>query len=133
MARRGRLADEASQSQQDGTILTDRLGSRSLTEELYLLPAFGARCRVTGGKDREQVVCWCREFCVDVGEQSSTDLFDADSWDASRFGDGHFTFWEAPDGTPVSMAAATSIVGGMVRVDPVYTPAHLRGHGYAGP
>jgi hypothetical protein len=34
VARRGRLADEASQSQQDGTILTDRLGSRSLTEEL---------------------------------------------------------------------------------------------------
>ena len=24
------------------------------------------------------------------------------------------------------------MVGGMVRVDPVYTPAHLRGRGYAG-
>lgn len=23
------------------------------------------------------------------------------------------------------------MVGGMIRVDPVYTPAHLRGHGYA--
>lgn len=54
---------------------------------------------------------------------SSADLI------ASRFGDRHFTFW---DGTPVSMAAATSTVGGMVRVDPVYTPAHLRGRGYAG-
>ncbi|MEU4039096.1 GNAT family N-acetyltransferase [Streptomyces collinus] len=40
--------------------------------------------------------------------------------------------WETPDGTPVSMAASTSIVGGMIRVDPVYTPAHLRGRGYAG-
>ncbi|GAA3545982.1 hypothetical protein GCM10022295_29820 [Streptomyces osmaniensis] len=29
------------------------------------------------------------------------------------------------------MAAATSIVAGMIRVDPVYTPAHLRAHGYA--
>lgn len=35
-----------------------------------------------------------------------------------------------PDGTPVSMAGSTSMVGGMIRVDPVYTPAHLRGRGY---
>ncbi|POX64446.1 GNAT family N-acetyltransferase [Streptomyces sp. Ru62] len=87
--------------------------------------------RVTGVKDREHVVRWCREFCVDVGEQRSIDLIDAGSWDDSRFGDRHFTFWETPRGTPVSMAAATSVVGGMVRVDPVYTPAHLRGRGYA--
>lgn len=30
------------------------------------------------------------------------------------------------------MAASTPVVGGMVRVDPVYTPARLRGRGYAG-
>ncbi|MEU9243645.1 GNAT family N-acetyltransferase [Streptomyces sp. NPDC048385] len=94
-------------------------------------PAEG-RGRLTGAQDHEQVVRWCREFCVDVGEQASIDLIDAGSWADSRFGDRHFTFWETPDGTPVSMAAATSIVGGMVRVDPVYTPAHLRGRGYAG-
>ncbi|MFC8374171.1 GNAT family N-acetyltransferase [Streptomyces sp. NPDC057239] len=88
--------------------------------------------RVVGGKDRGHVVRWCRDFCVDVGEQRSIDLIDAGSWSDSRFGDRHFTFWETPDGTPVSMAAATSIVGGMIRVDPVYTPAHLRGRGYAG-
>ncbi|MEW2624588.1 GNAT family N-acetyltransferase [Streptomyces sp. NPDC048106] len=95
-------------------------------------PCPEGRGRITGKQDREQVVRWCREFCVDVGEQPSIDLIDAGSWDDSRFGDRHFTFWETPDGTPVSMAAATSIVGGMVRVDPVYTPAHLRGRGYAG-
>ncbi|MEW2425055.1 GNAT family N-acetyltransferase [Streptomyces nigra] len=90
------------------------------------------RGRLAGGTDRDHVVRWCREFCVDVGEQSSIDLIDAGSWDHSRFGDRHFTFWETPEGTPVSMAAATSVIGGMVRIDPVYTPAHLRGHGYAG-
>ncbi|MFF3203935.1 GNAT family N-acetyltransferase [Streptomyces sp. NPDC002962] len=90
------------------------------------------RGRIAGGQDRELIVRWCREFCVDVGEQPSIDLIDAGSWDDSRFGDRHFTFWETPDGTSVSMAAATSIVGGMVRVDPVYTPARLRGRGYAG-
>jgi hypothetical protein len=90
------------------------------------------RGRVVGEEDREQLVRFCREFCVDVGEQASIDLIDAGSWADSRFADRHFTFWETPDGTPVSMAARTSVVGGMSRVDPVYTPAHLRGRGYAG-
>ncbi|MEU9092038.1 GNAT family N-acetyltransferase [Streptomyces sp. NPDC048428] len=90
------------------------------------------RGRTTGGQDHDQVVRWCREFCADVGEQPSIDLIDAGSWGDSRFGDRHFTFWETPDGSPVSMAAATSVIGGMVRVDPVYTPARLRGRGYAG-
>lgn len=89
------------------------------------------RGRLVGERDREQLIRFCREFCVDVGEQASIDLIHAGSWDDSRFGDRHFTFWETLDGTPVSMAASTSIVGGMVRVDPVYTPAHLRGRGYA--
>ncbi|MDX3645667.1 GNAT family N-acetyltransferase [Streptomyces sp. MB09-02B] len=90
------------------------------------------RGHLAGEQDREQLVRWCREFCVEVGEQYSIDLIDAGAWADSRFGDRNFTFWQTPDGTPVSMAAATSIVGGMVRVDPVYTPAHLRGRGYAG-
>ncbi|MBZ3907880.1 GNAT family N-acetyltransferase [Streptomyces griseiscabiei] len=90
------------------------------------------RGRVVGEGDREQLIRFCREFCVAVGEQVSIDLIDAGAWDDSRFGDRHYTFWETPDGTPVSMAAATSVVGGMIRVDPVYTPAHLRGRGYAG-
>jgi predicted GNAT family acetyltransferase len=56
----------------------------------------------------------------------------ADSWADSRFADKHFTFWETTDGTPVSMAGWTTMVAGMVRIDPVYTPAYLRGRGYAG-
>ncbi|MFE9859336.1 GNAT family N-acetyltransferase [Streptomyces sp. NPDC005780] len=96
------------------------------------LPRPDGQGRSAGREDHEQVVCWCREFCVDVGEQRSIDLIDAGSWGDSRFGDRHFTLWETPDGTPVSMAAATSVIGGMVRVDPVYTPARLRGRGYAG-
>ncbi|MGW7341411.1 GNAT family N-acetyltransferase [Streptomyces sp. NPDC054808] len=95
-------------------------------------PSPAGRGRLTGGRDREQVVRWCREFCVDVGERSSLDMIDAGSWEESRFGDRRFTFWETPEGIPVSMAASTPVVGGMVRVDPVYTPAHLRGRGYAG-
>ncbi|MGW5637450.1 GNAT family N-acetyltransferase, partial [Streptomyces sp. NPDC003832] len=88
--------------------------------------------READSADPEQVVRWCREFCVEVGEQTSLDLIDAGSWSESRFGDRHFTIWTTEDGTPASMAARTSLVGGVIRVDPVYTPAPLRGHGYAG-
>lgn len=95
-------------------------------------PGPAGRGRPAGADDREQVVRWCREFCVDVGEQASIDLIDAGAWADSRFGDRHFTFWESPDGAPVSIAAGTSLVGGMIRIDPVYTPAKLRGRGYAG-
>ncbi|MGW7613171.1 GNAT family N-acetyltransferase [Streptomyces sp. NPDC054766] len=90
------------------------------------------RGRVAGEQDHEHVVRWCREFCVDVGENVSIAAIDAGSWADSRFAGRHFTFWETPDGIPASMAAATSMVGGMIRVDPVYTPSHLRGRGYAG-
>lgn len=90
------------------------------------------RGRTAGGPDREQVVDWCREFCVEVGEQLSIELIDAGAWEESRFGDRRFTLWQDPGGAPVSMAAATAVVGGMVRVDPVYTPARFRGQGYAG-
>jgi hypothetical protein len=82
--------------------------------------------RVAGVRDHDEVVRWCGEFVDAVGEAR------ADSWAGSRFGDKHFTFWEAPDGTPVAMAGSTSMVAGMVRVDPIYTPARFRGRGYAG-
>ncbi|MFI1364927.1 GNAT family N-acetyltransferase [Streptomyces griseochromogenes] len=85
--------------------------------------------RVVDAQDREQLIRWCNEFSADVGEAP---ILDAGSWAGSRFADKHFTFWETPDGTPVSVAGSTSMVGGMIRVDPVYTPAHLRGRGYAG-
>ncbi|MGN9762500.1 GNAT family N-acetyltransferase [Streptomyces sp. SD31] len=104
-----------------------RLGTLSPPE-----PFAAGLGRVADEKDHEQVVRWCHEFCVDVGENASMDAIDAGSWADTRFADKHFTFWEAPDGTPVSMAGSTSMVGGMIRVDPVYTPAHLRGRGYAG-
>lgn len=91
-------------------------------------PRPGGRGRAVGEQDREQLIRLCGEFVDTVGEVPAVD---AASWAGSRFADRHFTFWETPDGTPVSMAAVTSMVAGMVRVDPVYTPAHLRGRGYA--
>jgi len=89
-------------------------------------PVPAGRGRVAGARDREQVIRWCDEFTADVGGPP------IDSWADSRYAEKHFTFWETPDGAPVSMAGSTSVIAGMVRVDPVYTPAHLRARGYAG-
>ena len=95
-------------------------------------PRPAGRARVAGGHDHERVVRWCRAFCADVGETGSLAAIDTGSWAGTRFAGKHFTFWETPDGTPVSMAGSTSMVAGMVRVDPVSTPAPFRGRGYAG-
>ncbi|UBU12671.1 GNAT family N-acetyltransferase [Nonomuraea gerenzanensis] len=92
-------------------------------------PVPAGQGRVAGAQDHEQVVRWCGEFAAAVGEAAA---MDARAWADSRFADKHYTFWELPDGTAVSMAGSTSMVGGMIRVDPVYTPARLRGRGYAG-
>ncbi|MET9447048.1 GNAT family N-acetyltransferase [Streptomyces cinerochromogenes] len=86
------------------------------------------RSRLLDARDQEHLLRWVNEFVAEVGEAP----LDTASWAGSRFADKHFTFWETPDGTPVSLAGSTSMVGGMVRVDPVYTPVRLRGRGYAG-
>ncbi|MFD5265217.1 GNAT family N-acetyltransferase [Streptomyces sp. NPDC058335] len=92
-------------------------------------PVPAGRGRLVGEREHEHLMGWCREFAADVGEDVT---IDADSWGGTRFAEKRYTYWETPDGTPVSMAGANPLVGGQVRVDPVYTPAHLRGRGYAG-
>ena len=80
-------------------------------------------------QDQEHLMCWCGEFAADTGEPIT---IDANSWARTNFADKSYTFWETPDGTPVSMAGVNPMVAGQVRVDPVYTPASQRGRGYAG-
>ncbi|MBC2901066.1 GNAT family N-acetyltransferase [Streptomyces cupreus] len=87
------------------------------------------RGRVAGEQDREQLMCWYREFVAAIGEAASRD---ASSWADTRIANRRVRFWETLDGTPVSMAGVTPMVAGQLRVAPVYTPAHLRGRGYAG-
>jgi predicted GNAT family acetyltransferase len=85
-----------------------------------LLPE--GRGRVAGERDHDQLLLWYREFAAAIGEVTS--------WADTHFADRRITLWESPDGTSVSMAGVTPIVADQVRVAPVYTPPHLRGHGY---
>jgi len=86
------------------------------------------RPRVAAEPDRDRLVCWYGEFMEAIGGVGTR----ADGWADARIAYGGITFWEAADGTPVSMAGVTPMVAGQIRVGPVYTPSHLRGRGYAG-
>lgn len=101
-----------------------RLGALTAPE-----PAPEGRSRVAGEQDRAQLMQWHREFVAAIGGSGVTD---SGSWADTRIASGRVTFWETPDGAPVSMAGMTPMVAGQIRVAPVYTPAHLRGRGYAG-
>jgi predicted GNAT family acetyltransferase len=83
--------------------------------------------RAVAARDRAEVVRWCSEFATAVGQAP---FADERAWAASNFAGKQFTFWETD--APVAMAGSTPVLAGMVRVDPVYTPACSRGRGYAG-
>lgn len=101
-----------------------RLGTLTVPQ-----PPPEGRSRIAGEQDREQLMRWHDEFAAAIGAGHSPG---AGSWADARIAEGRVTFWEAPDGTPVSMAGLTPQVAGQARVTPVYTPAPLRGRGYAG-
>lgn len=115
---------------------THATASVSFPQRLYRLgtltppvpPPAGA-ARVATGADRELLARWHGEFHQAIGEKGA---MDAGEWADARISYGGVTLWEAPDGSPVAMAGNTRQVAGQIRVAPVYTPAHLRGRGYAG-
>jgi predicted GNAT family acetyltransferase len=90
-------------------------------------PGPAGRARVAGRADRELLVAWNRAFAEEArdGEGDFARMVDG------RIEYGGLTLWEA-GGEAVSMAGATRVVEGTVRVAPVYTPKQLRGQGYAG-
>ncbi|MGW2740882.1 GNAT family N-acetyltransferase [Streptomyces sp. NPDC001450] len=87
------------------------------------------RPRVAGPVDRDVLMRWYDEFMAAAGLRAGQG---AAEWTDARLAHRGLTLWETPDGTPVSMAGVTPETAGQVRVQTVYTPAHLRGRGYAG-
>ncbi|MER5462113.1 GNAT family N-acetyltransferase [Streptomyces sp. NPDC002668] len=92
-------------------------------------PAPPGRARQATADDIPVAAAWMKGFAVDVGETSDADYTQNI---ARRVADGRLYLWEGDDGRPVSMAACSPLVAGQSRVSPVYTPAGLRGRGYAG-
>ncbi|MEU9390551.1 GNAT family N-acetyltransferase [Streptomyces sp. NPDC048324] len=92
-------------------------------------PVPKGRPRVAREADRGRLELWYEEFSQAVGAHAAVP---ADRWADARLSYGGVTLWEDTDGTPLSMAGVTPMVAGQIRVAPVYTPASLRGRGYAG-
>ncbi|MEY9892966.1 putative GNAT family acetyltransferase [Catenulispora sp. MAP5-51] len=90
-------------------------------------PAPRGRARLVTDADRELLIEWFSAFGADVGEPTADPARAVDR----RLANGELLFWEV-DGVPVAMAGTTTPVAGVARVAPVYTPALLRGRGYAG-
>lgn len=116
---------------------TDSTADLHARQRLYRLgeltpphPVPPGRPRIATANDREQLTRWYVEFTEAIGESGTSQ--DPGEWADARIAYGGITLWETPDGTPVSMAGITTKVAGQVRVAPVYTPADLRGRGYAG-
>lgn len=86
----------------------------------------GGRLRKASPNDRDLVVAWVRGFYTDVGQG----VRDFEAVVERRLAAGLFWLWE--DGEPVSMAANSEPVEGVVRVQAVYTPPDRRNLGYAG-
>ncbi|MEV8595164.1 GNAT family N-acetyltransferase [Streptomyces sp. NPDC052012] len=101
-----------------------RLGTLTVPQ-----PVPPGRARVAGEADRALLCAWFREFAEAVGDEVHQD---PGAWADAQTARGGATLWKTPDGTPVSMAALSPEVAGQVRVVRVYTPAALRGRGYAG-
>ncbi|MFC5220785.1 GNAT family N-acetyltransferase [Streptomyces coerulescens] len=101
-----------------------RLGNLTVPQ-----PVPAGRARVAGKEDRELLMRWHAEFVEAAGHVAARD---PGAWADSRISYGGVTLWEGEDGTPLAMAGVSPVVAGQVRVAPVYTPAPLRGRGYAG-
>ncbi|MGF1426945.1 GNAT family N-acetyltransferase [Kitasatospora sp. LaBMicrA B282] len=112
---------------------TARFGHTAAVREnlrLYRLgelevPEVPGRARAAGPEDFELLVRWWREFAAEVGAT----IRNVEGLVRVRLETGDVRLWE-DGGRPVSLAAASAVVAGMVRVAPVYTPAAERGHGY---
>ncbi|MDQ2671563.1 MAG: GNAT family N-acetyltransferase [Actinomycetota bacterium] len=86
----------------------------------------GGRLRNASLHDRDLIVAWMRGFYADVGQEARGH----EPVVERRLAAGQFWLWE--DGEPVSMAANSNPVEGVLRVQAVYTPPDRRNRGYAG-
>ena len=82
--------------------------------------------RLATQADADTVRSWDEAFALEteqhVGPNHARD---------ARLESGRLVLWER-DGTPVAMATCTEAIGGVARIDQVYTPPTYRNRGYGG-
>lgn len=104
-----------------------------LAELLESDPLPVGHARLAEGRDIPAVGRFLEEFWTAVGRSAPQDAaMTARRVAAARIAEGNFLVWVDELDEPVSAAGTTPIVARVGRIGPVYTPAHLRGRGYAG-
>jgi hypothetical protein len=92
-------------------------------------PAAPGSMRPYSPADRELALAWTREFTAEALPESPPE--DEETLLDRRLAlrDARLVFWD--DGEPVSFAGFGGATPNGIRIGPVYTPPHLRRHGYA--
>ena len=104
-----------------------RMRVRQYRLETLAPPDSPGRGRPARSSDRPLLLLWLADFLATIGEPAHDVAGTIDD----KLEAGLITVWEA-DGVPTSMVVRTSPETGVVRIQYVYTPPPLRGHGYAG-
>jgi predicted GNAT family acetyltransferase len=111
-----------------GTTATVLMQSRLYRLQSLVPPASAAgRARPGGPGDRALLIGWVRDFLATIGEPSH----DVEGVVDDALASGVVTIGEDA-GVPSSMVLRTLPESGVARIRYVFTPATLRGRGYAG-
>ncbi|MCB8981813.1 MAG: GNAT family N-acetyltransferase, partial [Ardenticatenaceae bacterium] len=87
------------------------------------------KLRPAAADDFERVVAWIRGFHVDANIQDDSES--AEMLARGKMQNGDLFLWENEAGEPVTMASKARPTRHGITVSLVYTPAELRGRGYA--
>jgi len=105
-----------------------QVGMRARLYRLSSLESPGGATRPGAPGDRELLVAWVHDFQASIGEQ----MRDVAAVVDEALADDIVTIGLDADGRPASMVIRTAPTAGVVRIRNVFTPAPLRGRGYAG-
>ena len=97
--------------------------------QVQLLNLPPGKLRLADADDFERVVAWIQGFHVDAHIQDDSES--AELLARGKMENGDLFLWENEAGEPVSMAAKARPTRHGITVSLVYTPAELRGRGYA--
>ncbi|MGH8792343.1 MAG: GNAT family N-acetyltransferase [Stackebrandtia sp.] len=88
------------------------------------------RARRADVDDLEVISTWATKFMDETLPNERADIADQIAVVRKRIARSQYWMWEV-DGRPTSMLAESAPSAGVVRIQLVYTPVELRGHGYA--
>ena len=113
--------------------VVERLRLYRLEAPLDPDPSPPGRAKLADPGDVPAVARFLQEFWAAIERDQPLDAtMTAQRIAAARIAEGVFWLWMDEADEPVSVAGTTPIIAGTGRIGPVFTPAPLRGRGYAG-